>query len=97
MEKIDSALLERLQNLSMLTISPEQKEKTIEELNRFLEFVDILNELDLRSLEATFNPIETSAPLRKDDPHSDPTIPQKILRHAPKSVDNFFIVPKIIE
>ena len=97
MEKIDSALLERLQSLSMLTISPEQKEKTIEELNRFLEFVDILDELDLSSLEATFSPIETSAPLRKDEPHLDPTIPQKILQHAPKSVDNFFIVPKIIE
>ncbi len=97
MEKIDSALLERLQNLSMVTISAEHKEKTIEELNKFLEFVDILDELELSDLEATFSPIETSAPLRKDEPYPDPTISQKVLQHAPKSVDNFFIVPKIIE
>ena len=97
MEKIDSALLERLQNLSMVTISAEHKEKTIEELNKFLEFVNILDELDLSDLEATFSPIETSAPLRKDEPHLDPTVSQKILQHAPKSADNFFIVPKIIE
>ena len=97
MQKIDSALLERLQNLSMLSISEEEKEHTLQELNKFLEFVDILDELDLDSLEATFSPIDISAPLRKDEPHLDPTIPQKILRHAPKAMDNFFIVPKIIE
>ncbi len=81
----------------MVSISQEHEEKSLEELNRFLEFVDILNELDLGNIEATYNPIEAGAPLRKDEPKHDPTIPQKILKNAPEVIDNFFIVPKIIE
>ena len=95
MEKIDTQLLHRLQKLSMIEV--EDEEKVIEELNRFLEFVEILKELNIEGLDATFNPLHASAPLRKDEPTSNPAIGEAILEKAPKSADNFFIVPKIIE
>ncbi len=97
MEKIDAKLLQRLEKLSMVQIDPKKSDEIIEELNKFLEFVDILDELDTKDVEATFSPIEASAPLRKDEPICDPKIGQQILENAPKSADNFFIVPKIIE
>ncbi len=97
MQKIDESLLARLQTLSMLEIKEENKERILNDLNTFLDFVDVLDELDLGSIEAVFNPITTTAPLRKDTLSSNPQIGQKILSHAPKSSDNFFIVPKIIE
>ena len=97
MEKIDAKLLQRLQKLSMVQIDPQKSAEILDELNKFLEFVEILDELDIDDVEATFSPIEASAPLRKDEPKLDPTIGQKILQNAPKSADNFFIVPKIIE
>ena len=95
MEKIDSALLRKLENLSMIEV--ENEEKVIEELNRFLEFVEILNQLDVEGCEATFNPLQASAPLRPDEPKSSSEIAKAILKKAPKAIDNFFVVPKIIE
>ncbi len=97
MQKIDESLLARLQTLSMLEIKEENKERILDDLNKFLDFVDVLDELDLSGVEAVFNPIATDAPLRKDIPSSNPQIGRKILSNAPKSSDNFFIVPKIIE
>lgn len=97
MQRIDATLLHRLETLSMLQIEESHKEKVLEELNKFLEFVDILNELDLENVPAEFNVIDSQAPLRPDQSHSEPEIAQKILAHAPKSEEDFFIVPKIIE
>ncbi len=97
MKKIDEELLQRLQTLSMIEIKEENRSRILEDLNRFLEFVDVLDELDLSAYSATYSPIEASAPLRKDEPRSQSEIAQKILQNAPKSSDDFFIVPKIIE
>ncbi len=97
MVKIDDALLQRLQKLSMLEIEDELKADMEKELNQFLEFVEVLNELDLEGLEATFSPLSHPAPLREDIPQPQPEVAKKILQHAPKSEDDFFIVPKIID
>ncbi|SMC09365.1 Asp-tRNA(Asn)/Glu-tRNA(Gln) amidotransferase subunit GatC [Nitratiruptor tergarcus] len=97
MKKIDENLLQRLQTLSMIQIKDENRDRILEDLNKFLEFVDVLDELDISSYAATYSPIEASAPLRKDIPQNQSEIGQKILRNAPKSEDDFFIVPKIIE
>lgn len=97
MQKIDEKLLHRLETLSMLHIEESNKEKMLEDFNRFLEFVEILNEMDLEHAPAAFNVINNEALLCPDEPLNEPHIAQKILAHAPKSEDDFFIVPKIIE
>jgi len=97
MQKIDEKLLQRLETLSMLHIEDQHRSEILDELNQFLAFVDVLDELSLDDVPPTFNVIDAQAPLRPDTPESDPSISQKILSHAPKEEDNFFIVPKIIE
>ncbi len=97
MQRIDATLLHRLETLSQLQIDASNKDAILDELNKFLDFVEILNELDLDNVPPTFNVIDSQAPLRQDVPQSDPTVAQKILSHAPKSEEDFFIVPKIIE
>ncbi|NPA56622.1 MAG: Asp-tRNA(Asn)/Glu-tRNA(Gln) amidotransferase subunit GatC [Epsilonproteobacteria bacterium] len=95
MVTIDDLLLERLENLSLLRV--EKRDAIEADLNRFLEFVEVLNELDLDGVEALFSPTVSGAPLRDDEPQNDPSIAQELLSHAPRAVDNFFIVPKIID
>lgn len=97
MVKIDDALLDRLQKLSMIEIEDEKRAAIEEDLNNFLAFVDVLEELDLSNIEISTSINVAAAPLRKDIPESDPSIAKKILEHAPKAEDDFFIVPKIIE
>ena len=92
--QIDQKLLSKLENLAQIKIDETKKDEMLGELNKFLEFVENLNELDLSNLN-----IETQngSPLRKDEPLLNEEIGRKILENAPKSSDNFFIAPKIIE
>ena len=92
--KIDETLLAKLEKLSML--QADNKESMINELNQIVEFVDILNEVDTKEMEATFNTLNTSTPLREDIPVDNDAI-STILANAPKVDGNYFIVPKIIE
>ena len=95
--QIDKKLLERLETLSQIEINETKKSEVLKELNRFLEFVENLNELKLKDLDATFNTLEGGSPFRKDDPKLNEDIGKKILQNAPKSFNNYFVVPKIIE
>jgi len=94
--QIDNKLLHRLETLSQIKIDDAKTNEVLEELNRFLEFVENLNELDT-NLDATFTTLEGGSPFRKDEPTFNVEIGKKILQNAPKSTESFFIVPKIIE
>jgi len=53
--------------------------------------------LNTDGVDDNFAMSEDSTPLRSDEVNSSPTINSDIIANAPKSGDNFFIVPKIIE
>jgi aspartyl-tRNA(Asn)/glutamyl-tRNA(Gln) amidotransferase subunit C len=92
--KIDTKLVEKLENLSMLEIA--DKEKMAENLAEIVEFVEMLNEIDTNEIEATFSTLNNPTPLREDEVKQSDVI-KDVLSHAPKSKDDYFIVPKIIE
>ena len=92
--KIDETLVKRLETLSMVEI--EDKISMAKDLAEIVEFVEMLNELDTSEVDATFSTLDNSTYLREDEPVKNNII-EKILEHAPKTKDGFFIVPKIIE
>ena len=92
--KIDTKLIEKLENLSMLEV--EDKEKMAKDLGEIVEFVEMLNEIDTSEIEATFSTLNNPTPLR-DDEIKKTEIIEDVLSHAPKAKDGYFIVPKIIE
>lgn len=94
---IDDKLLQKLETLSSLKIEDGKREETIKQLSEIVNFVENLNELDLKNSEATFTTVDTNTPLREDVPNLDETTIKTILKYAPKSDDASFIVPKIIE
>jgi len=95
--QVDDALLSRLEKLSYLKISDDKREEIIEQLSEIVGFVDNLSELDTDGVDANFAMSDSATPLREDTPQCDPQIHEDILTHAPKSADDFFVVPKIIE
>ena len=97
MTKIDDTLLQKLEKLSSLKIEDTKREESIQEISKIVDFVENLSELDLKDKDASFSTIEGGTPFREDVPSNDSEIIKTILEHAPKSSDNFFIVPKIIE
>jgi len=95
--QVDDALLSRLEKLSHLKISDDKRDEIIEQLSEIVGFVDNLSELDTEGIDANFAMNDAATPLREDTPACNPQIHEEILKHAPKSADDFFIVPKIIE
>jgi len=91
---IDEKLLAKLEKLSMIKV--ENKEEMLKDLNQIVEFVEILNDVDTSNIDATFNTLNVSTPLRDDIPKDNDAI-KTILANAPKVDGNYFLVPKIIE
>jgi aspartyl-tRNA(Asn)/glutamyl-tRNA(Gln) amidotransferase subunit C len=95
--QVDDALIAKLEKLSMLKVDEEKKESIKKELAEILNFVENLNDIDVSKVAATFTTLKGGTPLREDTPKKDETLSGAILNNAPRSEDNFFIVPKIIE
>ena len=92
----DDTLLAKLEKLSSLKIGEEKRKEIENQLSEILNFVDILDELDLSDVGAVVSSIDGGTPLREDVSVSSDVI-ETILKHAPMSSEHFFVVPKIIE
>lgn len=95
--QVDDALLTKLEKLSFLKVSDDKREEIIEQLSEIVSFVDNLSELDTQNVDSTFAMNDASTFVREDTPSCNASINNDILKNAPQSADNFFIVPKIIE
>lgn len=94
---VDNKLIDKLAKLSSLEIDDSRKDELKSELADIINFVENLNEIDVSNIEATFNTVEGGTPLREDVAKQDLELSNHILKHAPKSEDGYFVVPKIIE
>ncbi|MFC2427990.1 Asp-tRNA(Asn)/Glu-tRNA(Gln) amidotransferase subunit GatC [uncultured Campylobacter sp.] len=94
--QIDDTLLAKLEKLSSLKIGEEKRKEIENQLSEILNFVDILDELDLSDVGAVVSSIDGGTPLREDVSVSSDVI-ETILKNAPMSSEHFFVVPKIIE
>jgi aspartyl-tRNA(Asn)/glutamyl-tRNA(Gln) amidotransferase subunit C len=94
---VDNDILLKLEKLSSLKVDNEHREETIKQLNEIVSFVDNLNELNTDDLGISFNPSGKETFLREDIPFKQEEVAISILKNAPLSEDNFFIVPAIIE
>ena len=95
--QVDDALLKRLEKLSFLTIEDDKREEIIAQLSGIVDFVDNLSELDTKNVDDNFAMNNSGTPTREDSASCDNVINDDILENAPRSEENFFIVPKIIE
>ncbi len=94
---IDDKLLAKLEKLASLKIDDTKKDEVKSQLSEILSFVDNLNSIDISQIEATFTTLSGGTRLENDVVLNQKEIAHKILANAPKSENNFFIVPKIIE
>ena len=95
--QVDDALLSKLEKLSFLKVSDDKREEIISQLSEIVSFVDNLSELDTTGVDDNFAMSDMATPLREDIASSSTSVSEDILKHAPQTGDNFFIVPKIIE
>ena len=95
--KIDLELLEKLEKLSLLKINEEKREEVVSQLSDILEYVESLSELDTSNENSYFSALQGGTPLRDDIIETNKDVSESIIKNAPLTDDNFFIVPAIIE
>lgn len=95
--QVDDALLKRLEKLSLLTIEDDKREEIIAQLSGIVDFVDNLSELNTKNIDDNFAMNPSGTPTREDRSACDSAINNDVLQNAPRSEEDFFIVPKIIE
>ena len=82
--------------LARLDLAPDEQERLTGELDRILEYMDKLNELDTDGVEPLSHAVDVVNVLRPDKAVNHPRT-EALLSNAPAREDDFLSVPKIIE
>lgn len=93
---VDAATVRRIAHLARIAVADEEVEHLKGELNAMLAFVEQLSEVDVEGVE----PMTSVTPMamkKRVDEVTDGGIAEDIVRNAPATEDNFFLVPKVVE
>jgi aspartyl-tRNA(Asn)/glutamyl-tRNA(Gln) amidotransferase subunit C len=93
---IDKELIDKLAHLARLEFNDDQKLKIEQDLNRILNFMESLNELDTSSVEPLIYMTDEQNVFRKDEVKQDISH-DDALKNAPKKDSDYFRVPKVID
>jgi aspartyl-tRNA(Asn)/glutamyl-tRNA(Gln) amidotransferase subunit C len=91
--KITNELIEHLEDLSKLELTDAEIEKMKIDMAEILEYMKMLDGIDVKGYNPAFTPIKASIELRKDLPHFED--PSRILELIPKMKDKLVSVPSI--
>lgn len=93
---VDLKTVKRVAHLARLAVSDEDAVRMQDELNAILGFVEQLDEVDISGVE----PMTSVTPMamkKRLDSVTDGGIAGKIVANAPATIENFFLVPKVVE
>ncbi|MBP9070543.1 MAG: Asp-tRNA(Asn)/Glu-tRNA(Gln) amidotransferase subunit GatC [Bacteroidia bacterium] len=95
-KKIDIKTVDEIAHLARLEFSDEAKQGIITDMNRMLDFVDKLNEVNTDTIEPLIYMTQEQNVLREDVPQI--TLTQKeALKNAPQKDTDYFKAPKVID
>lgn len=93
---VDADTVRRIAHLARIAVAENEVEHLKGELNAMLAFVEQLQEVNVEGVE----PMTSVTPMamkKRADVVNDGGIAEDIVRNAPASEDNFFLVPKVVE
>ena len=93
---VDAATVRRIAHLARIAVAEDEVEHLRGEINAILAFVEQLDEVDVTGVE----PMTSVTPMamkKRTDKVTDGEIAEDIVRNAPQTEDNFFLVPKVVE
>ncbi|MBD2714778.1 Asp-tRNA(Asn)/Glu-tRNA(Gln) amidotransferase subunit GatC [Microvirga sp. STR05] len=92
----DIATLRQLAHLSRLELDESKEQQMLGELNKILDWVDHLRQLDTTDVEPLVHLSHEINVLRPDEPQNTVSH-QEGLRNAPRKDSDYFRVPKVLE
>jgi aspartyl-tRNA(Asn)/glutamyl-tRNA(Gln) amidotransferase subunit C len=93
---VDSTTVRRIAHLARIAVAEDEVEHLKDEINAMLAFVEQLQEVNVEGVE----PMTSVTPMAMKKRHDVVTAgndAEAVLKNAPQSDDNFFLVPKVVE
>jgi aspartyl-tRNA(Asn)/glutamyl-tRNA(Gln) amidotransferase subunit C len=94
--EVDEKLVRRIARLARIKVTDAEAKGLPKELSQILDWVKQLDEVDTRNVEPMTRVVAQEMKKRKDAVN-DGEIAADIVRNAPMTEDNFFVVPKVVE
>jgi aspartyl-tRNA(Asn)/glutamyl-tRNA(Gln) amidotransferase subunit C len=93
---IDVATVRKVASLARLAVPEARLEPLAAELNGIMAWIEQLGEVDTDGVEPMTSAVHQPLPLR-EDVVTDGGDAAKVLSNAPRALDGFFVVPKVVE
>ena len=94
--KLDEKMVDKIAQLSKLEFKDEEKATIINDMNKMLDFVDQLQELNTDNVNPLIHMSEEFNVLREDE--NVKTIDQdEALKNAPSKDSTYFKIPKVLD
>ena len=93
---VDAATVRRIAHLARIAVEEDEVERLKGELNAILAFVEQLQEVNVDGVA----PMTSVTPMKmkmREDKVTDGNDAEAVLKNAPQSDDNFYLVPKVVE
>ena len=93
---VDAATVRRIAHLARIAVADDEVEHLQNELNAILDFVEQLSEVNVEGVE----PMTSVTPMqmkKRPDAVTDGGDAEAVLKNAPATQDNYFLVPKVVE
>ena len=93
---VDRATVRRIAKLARIKVEEADVPRLEGELNAILRWIEQLNEVDVSKVEPLTSVVAMKMKMRKDEV-TDGNYPKEVVRNAPVSEDEFYMVPKVVE
>ena len=93
---VDADTVRRIAHLARIAVAEDEVEHLRDELNAMLAFVEQLREVNVHGVE----PMTSVTPMKmkkRADVVTDGGIAEDIVKNAPLTEDDYFLVPKVVE
>ena len=93
---VDAATVRRIAHLARVAVADDEVEHLRGEINAILAFVEQLSEVNVEGVE----PMTSVTPMvmkKRADVVTDGNDAEAVLKNAPATERNYFLVPKVVE
>jgi aspartyl-tRNA(Asn)/glutamyl-tRNA(Gln) amidotransferase subunit C len=94
--KITEETVQYVAALAKLSISEEEKKKVAADLDRILDYIEVMKELDTEGVEPMSHVLPVTNVFREDEV-TNGNERKLLIKNAPKQKDGCFSVPKTVE
>ena len=93
---VDQKTVRRIARLARIRVNEDDLPRLEGELNSILKWIEMLDQVDTTGVDPMTSVVKMSIKMR-DDIVTEGQNPAAVTANAPKTEDNFYVVPKIVE